>query len=141
MNNYVYSPTKNTFFLTSGKLAYQSAGIWPDDALDVDDSVFLEFTGKAPDGQQRVAGENGPEWADIPAPTEEELIAQAEAVRADLRAKADSEIEWRQDAVDAGIATEEEDTDLAAWKKYRVLLMRVDTSKAPAVEWPTPPGK
>ncbi|MDZ8419580.1 tail fiber assembly protein, partial [Escherichia coli] len=26
------------------------------------------------------------------------------------------------------------------WKKYRVLLMRVDTSTAPDIEWPTPPA-
>ncbi|HGW6773097.1 TPA: tail fiber assembly protein, partial [Escherichia coli] len=26
---------------------------------------------------------------------------------------------------------------LEAWKKYRVLLNRVDTSTAPDIEWPT----
>ncbi|EKK4595233.1 tail fiber assembly protein, partial [Escherichia coli] len=46
---------------------------------------------------------------------------------------------WRQDAVDAGIATDEETSILTEWKKYRVLLMRVDTSTAPDIEWPTPP--
>ncbi|EKK4598230.1 TPA: tail fiber assembly protein, partial [Escherichia coli] len=47
---------------------------------------------------------------------------------------------WRQDAVDAGIATDEETSTLTQWKKYRVLLMRVDTSTAPDIEWPTPPA-
>ncbi|EFC5427862.1 tail fiber assembly protein, partial [Escherichia coli] len=28
---------------------------------------------------------------------------------------------------------------LAAWKKYRVLLNRVDTSLAPEIEWPQQP--
>ncbi|HCJ2114023.1 TPA: tail fiber assembly protein [Escherichia coli] len=36
------------------------------------------------------------------------------------------------------IATEEETLLLEAWKKYRVLLMRVDTSNP---VWPTPPGE
>ncbi|HAJ0382442.1 TPA: hypothetical protein HL416_20690 [Escherichia coli] len=36
-------------------------------------------------------------------------------------------------------ATEEETTLLEAWKKYRVLLNRVDTSTAPDIEWPTVP--
>ncbi|EJM0810154.1 tail fiber assembly protein [Escherichia albertii] len=36
-----------------------------------------------------------------------------------------------QDAVDLGIVTEEETSLLAVWKKYRVLLNRVDTSVAP----------
>ena len=56
-----------------------------------------------------------------------------------LRLTADAEISWRQDAVDAEIATAAETAALAEWKKYRVLLMRVDTSKAPDIEWPTPP--
>nr|WP_272979746.1 tail fiber assembly protein [Pectobacterium carotovorum] len=44
-----------------------------------------------------------------------------------------------QDAVDLGIASEEEKSTLNAWKKYRVQLMRLDTSKAPDVEWPEEP--
>ncbi|MBC0551259.1 tail fiber assembly protein [Escherichia coli] len=37
------------------------------------------------------------------------------------------------------IATEEEKAFLAAWKTYRVLLNRVDTSTAPDIEWPEEP--
>ncbi|EOZ1453359.1 tail fiber assembly protein [Enterobacter bugandensis] len=44
-----------------------------------------------------------------------------------------------QDAVDLGIASKEEITLLTDWKKYRVLLSRVDTSKAPDIEWPEVP--
>lgn len=44
-----------------------------------------------------------------------------------------------QDAVDLNIATEAERQQLTAWKKYRVLLNRVDTSKAPDIEWPKAP--
>lgn len=63
-------------------------------------------------------------------------ITGAEQMRAQLLAEANTEISWRQDAVDEGIATEQEIEGLTAWKKYRVLLMRVDTA-APA--WPTIP--
>lgn len=52
------------------------------------------------------------------------------------RNAADSEIAWLQDAVDAGIATDEETEALKSWKAYRVQLMRVDTSKAPDISWP-----
>ncbi|PZT65515.1 tail fiber assembly protein, partial [Escherichia coli] len=38
-----------------------------------------------------------------------------------------------QDAADLEIATEEEISLLEAWKKYRVLLNRVDTSTAPDI--------
>lgn len=79
----------------------------------------------------------------IPAPTitHEQHVAQAEYQRSQLRAKADSEIVWREDAVEDGSATEEEITSLTAWRKYRMSLMRTDTSKAPDVEWPSPPCK
>ncbi|KDT00544.1 caudovirales tail fiber assembly family protein [Escherichia coli 2-011-08_S4_C3] len=79
-----------------------------------------------------------PAWVDIPPPTQEELSAVAELRKANLRMRADSEINWRQDAVDAGVATEEETAALSEWKKYRVLLMRVDTEKP---VWPTTPGE
>ncbi|EQA6233116.1 tail fiber assembly protein [Enterobacter hormaechei] len=49
---------------------------------------------------------------------------------------ADSEIAWRQDALDEGIATEEEAATLGKRKNYRVLLMRVNIT---ALYWPTPP--
>ncbi|HCQ6884578.1 TPA: tail fiber assembly protein [Escherichia coli] len=38
------------------------------------------------------------------------------------------------------IATEEEKALLAAWKTYRVLLNRVDTSTALDIEWPEEPN-
>ncbi|MCK8570557.1 tail fiber assembly protein, partial [Yersinia ruckeri] len=63
----------------------------------------------------------------------------AETQRTQLRSEADGEIAWRQDAVDTGIATKEEAASLAEWKKYRILLMRVDTSTAPDIEWPLKP--
>ncbi|HBN0855727.1 TPA: tail fiber assembly protein, partial [Escherichia coli] len=71
------------------------------------------------------------------APSLTELIAEAEQKRTALRSIADDEIAWRQDAVDAGIATDEETSTLTEWKKYRVLLMRVDTAKP---VWPTLPA-
>lgn len=44
-----------------------------------------------------------------------------------------------QDAVDINIATEEEITRLAEWKKYRVLLSRINIQDAPDIEWPAKP--
>ncbi|CFR19431.1 tail fiber assembly protein [Yersinia kristensenii] len=63
----------------------------------------------------------------------------ATSKKAELKSIADSEIDWRQDAVDGGYAELEEIVDIATWKKYRVLLMRIDTSKAPDIEWPVAP--
>lgn len=44
-----------------------------------------------------------------------------------------------QDAVDFEMATDFEVESLKAWRKYRVLLSRVDTSKAQDVDWPVLP--
>ena len=65
-------------------------------------------------------------------------VETAELRRQSLLNRANQEIAWQQDAVDVGIATEEETAALSEWKKYRVLLMRVDTAKP---VWPTPPGE
>lgn len=67
-------------------------------------------------------------------------VANAEKQKTQLRALADNEITWRQDAVDEGIAKAEESSALAEWKKYRVLLMRVDTNTASDINWPASPG-
>ncbi|WP_337029750.1 tail fiber assembly protein [Pantoea agglomerans] len=44
-----------------------------------------------------------------------------------------------QDAVDISIATDEEITRLAEWKRYRVALSRLDPSNALGIEWPKKP--
>lgn len=68
--------------------------------------------------------------------TQDELREQAEAKKAELLSAAAAEIAPLQDAVDLDMATDEEKAQLLAWKKYRVLLNRVDTSNP---EWPERP--
>ena len=86
--------------------------------------------------------DNGfPVLVTYPELTKDEQQERAEQKRQTLKSVADTEISWRQDAVDAGMATEEETAMLAAWRKYRVLLMRVDVSLAPDINWPEPPEK
>lgn len=134
INMYFYSPGNNGFYI----LGFNDSEM-PSDVVEIGQDVFNKYSESPPSGKCRVAGDDGlPLWIDIPAPTQEEIIAANEDKRAALRAIADSEIAWRQDSVDAGISTEEETAALAEWKKYRVLLMRVDTA---APDWPTPPGK
>ncbi|MDM9269938.1 tail fiber assembly protein, partial [Citrobacter koseri] len=68
--------------------------------------------------------------------SQEELIAQAEAKKAELLSVATAAIAPLQDAVDLGEATEEETALLIEWKKYRVQVNRVDTSEP---VWPEAP--
>lgn len=112
---------------------------------EIDPSEFIRPTDEElgkyhkttpPAGKQLGVVRGRPGWVDLPPLSDEEKLAQAENERIRLRTVADAAISWRQDAVDAEIATDDEKAALAAWRKYRVLLMRVDTA---APEWPTPP--
>lgn len=142
MKNYLWSPSKNAFIPAGMVEDYRSAGWDIDELILVADSVFAEYSATPPDGKIRgISADRLPEWTDAPQLTTEEQIALAERKKISLRVAVDSEIAWRQDAVDAGIATVEETAALAEWKKYRVLLMRIDTSKAPDIEWPIMPKK
>ncbi|BBV07846.1 hypothetical protein BML2537_13400 [Providencia stuartii] len=71
--------------------------------------------------------------------SKEQLIAEAEQQKQLLLAEANNAIAPLQDAVDLDMATDEEVAQLTAWKKYRVLLNRIDTSLAPDIEWPEKP--
>lgn len=65
-------------------------------------------------------------------------LSQNTAVRGDLLAIAANAIAPLQDAVDLGVATENETSLLTQWKQYRVLVSRIDlTGQQP--EWPQMP--
>ncbi|HHH0027631.1 TPA: tail fiber assembly protein [Yersinia enterocolitica] len=118
---------------------YKVAGWAIDDLVEAREDI-LPFYGKAPTGKIRGVRDNGmPAWVDLPPPTHEELIAKANAKKSQLKAIADSEIEWRQDAVDDRSASDKEITALASWRKYRIALMRVDVSNPLEIEWPVLP--
>ncbi|MBV7311531.1 tail fiber assembly protein [Morganella morganii] len=74
-----------------------------------------------------------------PPVTREQLIAEAEARKQALIAEANAAIAPLQYAVDLDMATHEEESLLKEWKKYRVMLNRVDTSTAPDIDWPVKP--
>ncbi|MDE1484607.1 tail fiber assembly protein, partial [Xenorhabdus bovienii] len=63
----------------------------------------------------------------------------AESQKQRLMNAARDKIAPLQDAVDLNIATYAEKSSLAEWRKYRVLLNRVDCSTAPDITWPEQP--
>lgn len=75
--------------------------------------------------------------------TPDERQAQARQKQTRLLQEAAREMAPLQDASDLDMATDAEKTVLLAWKKYRVLLNRVDISAAPYgdIEWPKAPPK
>ncbi|MDV3412268.1 tail fiber assembly protein, partial [Salmonella enterica] len=68
--------------------------------------------------------------------TPEELVAQAEARKAELLAEAESAIAPLARAVKLKIATDEEIKRLEAWELYSVMVNRVDTASP---DWPDIP--
>ncbi|CUW23362.1 Caudovirales tail fibre assembly protein [Serratia grimesii] len=70
----------------------------------------------------------------------EEYQAQAKLEQAARIATATKHIAPLQDAADLAIANDTEKEQLAAWKKYRVMLNRIDLLSAPKIEWPEVPS-
>lgn len=86
---------------------------------------------------------NGKEWVtDAAAQQAAETQAAQEAAQQELASRltaANVRIQALSDAVELGMATEEETTLLTEWKTYRVLLNRLDMTSAPDIDWPQAP--
>ncbi|EFA6210284.1 tail fiber assembly protein [Escherichia coli] len=91
----------------------------------------------SPDGEYQKW--NGTSWVKDAEAEKLFLVREAEETKNSLMQVASENIAPLQDAVDLDIATEEEASLLAAWKTYRVLLNRVDTTVAADIEWPVAP--
>ncbi|WP_407191920.1 tail fiber assembly protein [Citrobacter freundii] len=83
---------------------------------------------------------NGERWVTDEAAQQAAAVATANAIKAALIYSASEQINPLQDAVDLDMATEDEKARFDAWRKYRVLLTRVDTSAAPTITWPEAPA-
>ncbi|ARB85934.1 MULTISPECIES: tail fiber assembly protein [Yersinia] len=82
---------------------------------------------------------SGSKWVTDKGLQQAAAVQTAEETKSQLLNDATVKIAPLQDAVDTGMATDEEKGQLIAWKTYRVLLSRIDT-KAPNIEWPVAPG-
>lgn len=130
-----YSPSANAFYDTSINL------VIPDDAVKITDKKWADLLAGQANGKLIACGADMlPCLTDQPLPTTEELISQAEDKRSRLRAEADTVIQPLQDASDLGIATDDEASQLVAWKKYRVMLMRINTKDVENIIWPEQPA-
>lgn len=137
---YYFSATTLGFYPLSMKPDYVAAGSWPDDAKEIPFETFLTYSQTPPEGKMRGADKKGrPAWADIPPPTHDDLVKQAEQKKQQLLAQAATAIAPLQDAVDLDIATDEEKSLLLKWKQYRVAVNRIDTNLAPDIDWPEQP--
>lgn len=132
-----YSANNNSFYFESLLNRYSDA---PPDLIIVSEDVFNEFAGSPPNGKMRVPDEHGlPAWGDIPAPTQGQLIVQADAHKAALLASAQSAISLWQSELLLGVISDEDKVSLTAWIAYIKAVKAIDTSAAPDNEWPIAP--
>ncbi|BET96438.1 tail fiber assembly protein [Xenorhabdus sp. TCT-1] len=82
---------------------------------------------------------DGKRWVTDNRALKADQVRQSEQQKSSLRQQADIAIAPLQDAIELGMATTAENTALLRWKKYRVLLNRVDCSTAPDISWPEQP--
>ncbi|PQQ36331.1 phage tail protein [Photorhabdus luminescens] len=82
---------------------------------------------------------DGTQWVTDNAALKADQIEQAERQRMALLGHANESIALLQDAVDLDIATEAEKAALLEWKKYRIMLNRVNISLVSDIEWPEQP--
>ncbi|CRE62139.1 TPA: tail fiber assembly protein [Yersinia enterocolitica] len=139
---YLYSASTNSFYPSELVDVYKAANSFPEDTIDVDDGVYIEFSASAaPVGKVRAAGKKGmPVWVNLPAPTPEEiaeekavLIAQTKLKKSKLMTEASNKIDVLRDRIDAG---QDKEAELKLWKVYRIELDDVDVSDP---VWPVSP--
>nr|WP_153879741.1 tail fiber assembly protein [Citrobacter freundii] len=142
MENYIFSPANNAFYPLGLKSAYEAANSWPDDGITVDDAIFAEYTGRPPEGMMRgVGGDNMPLWIEQPKPTQEELIAAADAEKQARIDRANVYMNGKQWPGKAAIGRLKADelAQYSLWLDYLDALEAVDTSSAPDINWPESP--
>ena len=142
MGNYIFSPSKNAFYPFELKTSYEATDSWPEDGVDVEDSIFIEFTGIPPEGMMRgVGGDNMPLWIEQPEPTQDELIAAADAEKQDRIDRANVYMNGKQWPGKAamGRLKDSEKIQYNLWLDYLDALEAVDTSSAPDINWPESP--
>lgn len=111
------------------------------------ESTTINQLGKLPDDVVSVAPEghfvkwDGKKWVHDADAEKIAQITQATQQKESLLALAASKIAPLQDAVDLDIATEAEAALLLAWKKYRVLLNRINPNDTPDINWPEQPAE
>ncbi|MCI1897155.1 MAG: tail fiber assembly protein [Enterobacter sp.] len=133
--NYYFSKSELGFYCDEVNKAI------PTDAVEISEDVYFSLLEGQSAGKVIAADKAGnPVLVEPTEPTVEELMARAEETRSMLMKEANARVTPLQDADELGIATGEEVAELIRWKRYRVMLNRLDISAAPSIEWPELPA-
>ena len=139
---FYYSANTNGAYPQNDIETFKTTGTWPDDAVLMSAEVFSEFFSQHPPaGKMRTAGPNGlPVWADIPKPSKEELINQAEQEKQRRIDDALQSISVIQLKLQVGRKLAADETiRLNQVLDYIDAVEATDTSTAPDTSWPVKP--
>ena len=115
-------------------------------SIETGTETTLQELGEIPDGYTTLkpASEfdswDGKKWQLDKNKQHQYEVNQASTKKNQLLAEATTQISYLQDAVDSQIANEQEAQLLVEWKKYRVLVNRINIEQAPNIEWPENPN-
>lgn len=134
MRKYLFSPGTMGFYLSDVNTQI------PEDAFEVTEEDYQKLVTGGETRQEVELDATGKPVLGKPIETSpEQLRAIADAEKLRLLTNASVLMGPLQDAVDSEEASDAEKSSLAAWKKYRIQLNRLDVSKAPDITWPEPP--
>ena len=114
-------------------------------SIETGGETILQEVGEIPDGftELKPTSEfdswDGKKWQFDKNKQHQYEVNQASIKKNQLLDEAASQLSYLQDAVDSQIASEQETQLLVEWKKYRVLVNRIDIELAPNIEWPNQP--
>lgn len=137
---YYYSAQNNAFYPSSLRQEYVNTNSWPDDALQITFEYYQRLMEGQGKGLSILPNEQGlPVLKQPSPPTEEEKILTAKNKKNELIQQSNLTMAPLLYAVELGMETTAETQLLNEWKKYQVLLNRVDTSRPELIDWPLPP--
>ncbi|WP_248908344.1 tail fiber assembly protein [Escherichia coli] len=136
----LFSASTVGFYDYDRKEAYERAGNWPADLIEITHELHLQFCGAAPSGKKLGSVDGKPAWVDIPPPTMEELISTAENERQRLLASADAVmLDWRTELM-LGEISDTNRAKLSEWLAYKNEVKSWDIKTDPEnVIWPELP--
>lgn len=136
----VFNPAAGQWSLIEdhrGQIVYSTASGDPVEISALGD-LPEGVTTKAPTGSyQKWDGTN---WVNDSEAKHKAEASSATELLTELIREANAKIAPLNDAVELGIQTDDEVAQLAEWKRYRVLLSRIDTNSAPDIAWPEIPA-
>ncbi|CNE08387.1 tail assembly chaperone [Yersinia kristensenii] len=83
---------------------------------------------------------NGTKWVKDSEAEKQYYLAEARQRKSILLDDANTQIEILKDSIEFDMSTPTAETELVAWRKYRVQLNQLDISAAPGIDWPKKPA-